>query len=94
VLRKYFKLLKVRSRDRDQAHLTWPVVPFPVLNYDVLAHLYWIQPRKFPAFDIMRIWSLLTSIALLTSTALTVEVVCTFVLNVFTLPVFVDQGLS
>lgn len=52
------------------------------------------QSRKFSAFDIMRIWSLLTSIALLASTALSVEIVCTFVTNALTLPIFVDQEMS
>ena len=52
------------------------------------------QSRNFSAFDIMRIWSLLTSIALLASTALSVEIVCTFVTNALTLPIFVDQEMS
>ncbi len=42
----------------------------------------------------MRIRSLLSAIALLASTALAVEIVCTFVPNVLTLPIFVDYELS
>jgi hypothetical protein len=42
----------------------------------------------------MRILSLLSSIVLLASTALAVEIVCKFVLNVFTLSIFVDYDLS
>jgi hypothetical protein len=42
----------------------------------------------------MRIRSLLSAVALLAGTALAVEIVCTFVPNVFTLPVLVDHELS
>ena len=42
----------------------------------------------------MRIRSLLSSIVLLASTALAVEIVCKFIPNVFTIPIFVDYDLS
>lgn len=50
--------------------------------------------RNILASDIMRIRSLLSVIALLASTALAAEIVCTSVPNVFTLSVFVDHELS
>jgi hypothetical protein len=53
--------------------------PLPASHHNVLAHLYWLLSRKKnSASDIMRIQSLLTSIALLASTVLAVEIVCTF----------------
>ena len=67
--------------------LTWLKLCFSPFSFPstTYSHIYTGSNlfRKISAADIMRILSLLSSVVLLASAALAVEIVCKFVLNVF-----------